>query len=392
MKKILKKIGIVILIIVSYIGICSVLGITIGLSIKNTDLGEVIKSMDFRGVKGLVPIILAFVISYIAIYLQIIIHEAGHLVFGLLTGYKFSSFRVGQLLMQKTNGKIRITKHKIQGTGGQCLMNPPELYKEKTPYVLYNLGGAIFNIISVFITVPLFFVIPLNTRTIYVHAFLMILIIIGILFAFMNGLPMKLGVPNDGYNVLSIRKDKGALKSLYYQLYIHGKIINGVPITDIELDKFKLDDDADEVNPLNTNILLMEQAYHLYNLDYDKSREILERLMPVKDKLVTIFRNEVDIEGTFLELMGDCNGEIIEEKFTPNLKKTCTSLKNMIDKQRVLLAYEALYNNNIDEAMKIRANIMKNASKYPFPALVDLELKLVDEVLKTYERRYGDAL
>ena len=39
-----------------------------------------------------------FVEIYVAGFLQIIIHEAGHLVFGLLTGYKFSSFRIGSFM------------------------------------------------------------------------------------------------------------------------------------------------------------------------------------------------------------------------------------------------------------------------------------------------------
>ena len=31
---------------------------------------------------------------YLAIFLQVVIHELGHLTFGLLTGYKFLSYRV----------------------------------------------------------------------------------------------------------------------------------------------------------------------------------------------------------------------------------------------------------------------------------------------------------
>ena len=33
-----------------------------------------------------------FLAMYAGILLQIILHEAGHLLFGLLTGYRFSSF------------------------------------------------------------------------------------------------------------------------------------------------------------------------------------------------------------------------------------------------------------------------------------------------------------
>ena len=35
--------------------------------------------------------------------LQILLHETGHLIGGLLTGYKFCSFRIGSLQWQKEN-------------------------------------------------------------------------------------------------------------------------------------------------------------------------------------------------------------------------------------------------------------------------------------------------
>ena len=71
-------------------------------------------------------LVLAAVISFV---LHIIIHEAGHLVFGLLTGYKFVSFRVFNVLIDKEeNDKIRLrTVQGVDGTGGQCLMSPPKI-------------------------------------------------------------------------------------------------------------------------------------------------------------------------------------------------------------------------------------------------------------------------
>ena len=69
-----------------------------------------------------------------AIYLNIILHEAGHLLFGLFFGFQFSSFRIGSLMLIKENGTIRLRKMAITGTAGQCLMNPPELKKGKWPF------------------------------------------------------------------------------------------------------------------------------------------------------------------------------------------------------------------------------------------------------------------
>ena len=66
--------------------------------------------------------IVAFVVFEI---LLVIIHEAGHLVCGLRSGYKFVSFRMMNLTFIRVDGKIRIKRYSIAGTGGQCLLLPP---------------------------------------------------------------------------------------------------------------------------------------------------------------------------------------------------------------------------------------------------------------------------
>lgn len=63
-------------------------------------------------------LVAVFLGVYIAIFLQIIIHETGHLIAGLLTGYTFSSFRFGNLMFVKDNGTIRFRKLSLAGTGG----------------------------------------------------------------------------------------------------------------------------------------------------------------------------------------------------------------------------------------------------------------------------------
>ena len=43
---------------------------------------------------------------YGGMLLHIAVHAAGHLVFGLLTGYGFSSYRVGSIMLLMENGKL----------------------------------------------------------------------------------------------------------------------------------------------------------------------------------------------------------------------------------------------------------------------------------------------
>jgi uncharacterized membrane protein YdbT with pleckstrin-like domain len=50
------------------------------------------------------------VFYYIAIVIQVIIHESGHLVCGLLSGYRFLSFRIFNLVIAKENGRLKLKK------------------------------------------------------------------------------------------------------------------------------------------------------------------------------------------------------------------------------------------------------------------------------------------
>ena len=82
------------------------------------------------------------------IFLQLILHEAGHLVCGLATGYGFVSFRIGSWMLIRRDGKLRWCRFSLPGTGGQCLLSPPPWREEGFPVFAYNLGGPSVNLIT----------------------------------------------------------------------------------------------------------------------------------------------------------------------------------------------------------------------------------------------------
>lgn len=143
--------------------------------------------------------------AYVCIFLQTIIHETGHLIFGLLSGYQFSSFRIFNFMWLKEEGTLKLRKMSIVGTSGQCLMVPPELKDGKIPIMLYNFGGVILNVISSVISL----VIAIITFESRWSLFGFLMAVEGIILAFLNGIPLKLsGLSNDGYNAFSIKKTK----------------------------------------------------------------------------------------------------------------------------------------------------------------------------------------
>ena len=126
------------------------------------------------------------VFLYVAVMIHIVLHEAGHLIFGMMSGYHFSSFRIGSHMLMKEDGKLVHRKLKIAGTGGQCLMSPPEMVDGKFPVVLYNLGGSIVNLVVTAVAIPAFGAIDKGS---IFALFFFLIIAMGAITGLSNGIP-----------------------------------------------------------------------------------------------------------------------------------------------------------------------------------------------------------
>ena len=80
--------------------------------------------------------------------------------FCVLHSLTICSFRVFNLMWIREGGRIRLRRMSIAGTGGQCLMGPPDLKDGKMPVMLYNFGGAIFNLLFAVLALGLSFLYP----------------------------------------------------------------------------------------------------------------------------------------------------------------------------------------------------------------------------------------
>ena len=78
-------------------------------------IGERAGLFDAVEGKSLPELLLLFLLYIgfviVAILLQTIIHEAGHMVLGLLNGFRFFSYRVGPVMILKKDGKYSLKKY-----------------------------------------------------------------------------------------------------------------------------------------------------------------------------------------------------------------------------------------------------------------------------------------
>ena len=176
---------------------------------------------------------LAMALFFLSVYAQLILHEAGHLSAGLLSGYSFVSFRIGSLTLIKSRGRFRLARYRLAGTGGQCLMAPPPLRNGDYPAMLYHLGGVIMNLLCAALAALM-----LLWRG--YSAWWLGTLVIGLVMACTNGIPLKtVAVDNDGRNALRGRREPDVRMGFYRQLQVNRGQADGMRLRDMPADWFE---------------------------------------------------------------------------------------------------------------------------------------------------------
>ena len=205
-------------------------------------------------------LLFGFILIFGHAILGVIAHEFGHLVFGKLTGYRFSSFRVGPLVLFRENDRITF-KFSRSIIAGQCLMAPPENFDD-FKFVLYNLGGVIFN----FLLFGVFLYLGVRDG-----------ITFNLVLAISNLVPVKAWT-NDGFNLCEALKSKDAAYGFYMMMYVNHKLVEGERYRDFDEELFKIDDEADFGNTFVAYMVMLRASRFEDLGQYDAAQETLSRL------------------------------------------------------------------------------------------------------------------
>ncbi len=334
---------------------------------------------------GILSIIISCIGSiaalFIAIFAQILLHESGHLIMGLLAKFKFVSFRVANLTLLKENGKYKIKKFFIAGTGGQCLLSPPSETPSQSAVSWYLAGGSLINIVTAIICfilwlkvdMPFFF----NLLTMYMW-------VIGLLFALLNGLPLRIGgITNDGYNIVLMRKDASCKQELMSQLYINAANQQGIRPRDMPDEWFAYQNITDYKNIFLVTSQLTYASRLIDKKEYEAAYTILNEMHNHANEIIKLLNHEIDCELLFLELHYRKDNTRANNLYTDELKKYVEqAAKTMSSKQRILCSMAYYVDNNHDTAIDIYNKVLSNKQNYLMLGEVEYDLDLMKEVVE----------
>jgi len=328
-----------------------------------------------------------FISLYASIFLHLIIHEAGHLIFGLLTGYQFSSFRIMSFMWVKEKDRIKFRRLTVAGTGGQCLMAPPEFSGGNFSFFWYNLGGALANVAAGIGFLTIYFA---CREMLFFSTVMLIFSVIGFTTAMINGIPMRLGmVDNDGYNAFALKRNNAALRAFWVQLKVNEQIAAGVRLKDMPDEWFEIPDDSAMKNSMVAAVGVFACNRLMDGKNFAEANCIMEHLLEIDSGMVGLHRNLLICDRIYLELIGENRRDTLKEMMSKEQKKFMKSMKKFPSVLRTQYAHALLSEQNEKEAKRIEGMFWKCAETYPYPNDIQSERELM-EIARIHTEKVGE--
>ena len=320
--------------------------------------------LDRAGLPGWQMVLLLLIAVYLGLLVHIVLHEGGHLAAGLATGYSFVSFRIGSIMLQKKEGRLRFCRYRLAGTGGQCLLAPPPWREDGFPALHYNLGGPLANLVTAALCGLGAW---LLAEAAPVPAFLLgSWALLGVYLGLVNGIPLKIqGMPNDGYNALCLRGDKAAQRAIWAQLAINAAQIEGRRLKDLPAEWFELPGGAGPDDPLKGAVWVCRYSRLLDEGRYEDAAALRARLLGSGARLAAVHRYSLEVDQAFFQLtegQTEAGLAALQEKQLRAFLKQMKSHPGMA----LVLYGEALAAGRTEEAARRRRALDKMLAAWPY--------------------------
>ena len=333
---------------------------------------------------------LACVLAFVAFILQIMLHEVGHMIGGLATGYKLYSIRFFKYAIVKTDRGLCWRQYDIAGTGGQCVMfldKDIDIEQDSTPYFWYNAGGVVTNILLSVISI---IVEKYTDMGIVGSSFFTLMAFVGIVMALLNGIPMNMGagINNDGRNILMLSHSARNRRLFIRSFQIIGELEHGTRPKDMPKEWFCKEiptggNDYFGIVSYISYISLLEDEGH-----WDEARIAYEHLENIKPKLPLLFALETVGEHIIAELLTQNRQDVVKKLWTKQAAKYTTSnSKYSPSKLAALYAIELLHNKDEKKALQLYEELQRRKAMFYLPGETAMALNIVEQILQGCNKR-----
>ncbi|WP_237981333.1 site-2 protease family protein [Bacillus thuringiensis] len=218
--------------------------------------------------------------ALLAIFLLVvIIHELGHVIFGIIGGLTFKFMTVGPITVQKEKGKVRIRENKLWAYfGGVAMLIPPSIVTPNLSkkWAWMTLGGPITSLLFG-ITFGYIYMVSYYQYLLYFSVFHFIIFAVTIV-------PIKGTLMSDGMQFLILIKDDEKAKQHVYNIQVSSELFSYKRPEDwdkrlIELSEEKLKEDK-SIRDIMSGLMLVFYSR--------ADQEGMERAIPYIEPIVQL--------------------------------------------------------------------------------------------------------
>lgn len=259
---------------------------------------------------------------------QLVLHEAGHLLGGLLTGWEFLYLQIYGLVVKRESKKLKLMT--VGDTGFRCIMSPVSIDNKA---LMYTMGGCLANLFSGMAGLAVVIMADMpQVLWLYTWCFSAI----GISFFVINGVESNKRLCNDGTCRRLLKSDGYNLICHNAQLMAAKYLLTGISYGEIGDDIICLCPDKAE-NDITACQAVLEYYHYLDTGDYAKAENALNKVRDTRN-LCREISYIVELERAYIKLFAsDKNPDVTTIKAIINKH----AKKKDVHSLRILALYDA---------------------------------------------------
>lgn len=260
---------------------------------------------------------LGFIISW---FVLAALHEGGHLVLGLICGFRVERIKVFNILISRKNGKLRPSVERMSSFVGLCEMYPAKCKNLKVGYLLMTAGGLIFTLVALIAALVLFFL-PLSVKIAVegynAYSFFLMWFPAAFFFTFFNAVPF---FNDDGYSdgavIVGIIKNSPTRQVMLNALKIQQEMYNGLSPRQIAPALYFEVPQLMETDPAFIMLLQLRYMYYMDKWDYVNAVACIDRLEGLYEDIPYSLKGDVAMDILFTYSIGGGDFERTDTYFS----------------------------------------------------------------------------
>ena len=258
-------------------------------------------------------------------------------------------------------------------------MAPPDKPLEKIDTRWYNAGGVLANILIVVLSLVLIWAFDLPF---WLNTLLINMVIIGILVALTNGIPMKVGgVANDGRNLLQLEKDLPGKQGFCNILDINARSQEGETYGEMPERLFALPQPIDWKNSMHVGCVLSAATRMLALHQCEEAYQLLTEALNHKGEYFMLYQQEMANMMTLACILTGRDDEA-RQHFTKEVEKyVLQHASTQSDKQLTSMAVALALDNDRPKAESLLQKLEADRDKFIHQGDVALSLELMHWLL-----------